>query len=266
VVKIFGSLLKQFWIHPLARSIDVNDAHSIAIHRKIIQSKPLLKATYRRWYREILMAHKEIENLTGDVIEIGSGAGFLDELIPELIKTDVAPNPFASKIVNAMNLDFRDEQLKAIYLIGVLHHISDPARFLAEAQRCLKPGGRLVIIDPNNSWTERALCKFLDHYEYFDDKINDWKNDSANHMTNANLAVTWVIFTRDRARFEAQFPQLHIRIIRHHTFLSYFLSGGMTYRSFLPSITTPLWEGFENILAPAMKILGTSMTIDIEKV
>ncbi len=266
MIRKLGSLIKRLWVEPLSRGLNLDDENSIVVHHEIIKTKPLLRAAYLRWYREIVMAYRKIESMSGDVVEIGSGAGFLDQLIPELIKTDVVPNPFASKIINAMNLDFRDGQLKAIFLVSVLHHIPDPARFLAEAERCLKPGGRLVMIEPNNSWIERALCKVLDHYEYFDDTIKDWKNKSSNIMTNANLAIPWVIFVRDRVVFERQFPHLRIQNIRHHTFLSYLISGGMVYRSFLPSFAAPLVNGFEDLLTPMMKILGMSMTIDIEKV
>ena len=261
-----GSFIKRFWAHPLTKRIDVNDPYSIIVHREMIRSKPLLKSVYMRWYREILVAYNEIRSLSGDVVEIGSGAGFLDEVMPELIKTDVVPNPFASKVVDAMKLDFSDGQLKGIFLVGVLHHLPDPALFLTEAQRCLRPGGRLVMIEPNNSWIERVLCKVLSHYEYFDDTIKDWKNDSASHMTNANLAVPWVIFVRDRAKFEKVFRHLKIRNLKPHTFLSYFVSGGMTFRSFLPSFTVPLVNGFEGALNPVMKWIGTQLTIDIERV
>lgn len=264
-MKRIGSLLKQYWAHPLVRSIDVDQANSIQVHRALIQSKPLLRATYLRWYKEILNVCREIQNLDGDIVEIGSGAGFLEELIPELVKTDAAPNPYAAKIVDAMHLGFSNEELKAIVLIGVLHHLSDPARFLSEAERCLKPGGRLVMIEPNNNWIERWLCRYLNHYECFDLTASDWKNESANRMTMANLAIPWLIFVRDRAKFEKQFPRLQIRNVHPHTFLSYFLSGGMTYRSFLPSFATPLVSGMETILRPAMRLLGTCVTIDIEK-
>ena len=39
------------------------------------------------------------------------------------------------------------ESIDAILMINVLHHIKNPQGFLEEAQRCLRPGGRVVMID-----------------------------------------------------------------------------------------------------------------------
>lgn len=260
-----GALIKKIWQHPLAKGVCVNGSHAIEIHHRILRSKPLLYGNYLRWYRECLPAFHETKNLPGQVIEIGSGAGFLEEMIPGLIKTDVVPNPYASRVVDAMQLDFGDKTLRCIFLIGVLHHVLFPAKFLHEAERCLVPGGRLVMVEPNNNFLQRFLTRYLDHYEYVDDTIKDWVNGATGRMDHANLALPWVIFVRDRARFEKEFPLLKIKPIRYHTFLSYAVTGGMTYRSFLPAFMAPLVEGIENLAAPFMQKLGTGMTIDLVK-
>lgn len=261
----FSNLLKRVLQHPLTRGIDVDAANSIEIHRRMIESKPLLYKHYLRWYRECCPAFEETRNLDGDVVEIGCGAGFLERMIPGLIKTDIAPNPFASRVVDAMKLDFPDESLKAVFVISVLHHIPLPGRFLHEAARCLKPGGRLVMLEPSNNFLQRLLTRYFEHYEYFDDTIKDWVNGGDGRMTNANMALPWVIFVRDRARFEREYPSLEIKAIRHHTFFSYIVTGGMTYRSFLPSFASPLIDFVETLARPFMAKIGTMMTIDVVK-
>jgi ArsR family transcriptional regulator len=45
------------------------------------------------------------------------------------------------------SLPIDDAQLDAATLMLVLHHISEPARALAEVARVLKPSGRLVVVD-----------------------------------------------------------------------------------------------------------------------
>lgn len=261
----FGSLLKNTWVHPLAREIDIDGASTVEVHRRILQSKPLLYQHYLRWYQECLSAFEETKGLPGEVVEIGCGSGFLEEVIPNLIKTDVVPNPYASKVMDAMKLDFGNETLRCIFLIGVLHHITFPSKFLQEAERCLVRGGRLVMLEGNNNFFQRFLMRYLDHYEYFDDSVEDWVNGSTGRMANANTALPWVIFVRDRARFEKEFPTLKINKIRYHTFLSYVVTGGMTYRSFLPSFAAPLVDGVEKLASPFMEKLGTGMTIDLVK-
>lgn len=136
-----GSFLKRVWQHPLAKGIDVDGAPAIEIHRRILQSKPLLYKLYLSWYRERLPAFEETKDLPGEVVEIGSGAGFIEQVIANLIKTDVVPNPYVSRVTDAMKLDFGDETLRCIFLIEVLHHTPFPHKFLSEAKRCLMPGG-----------------------------------------------------------------------------------------------------------------------------
>jgi len=263
---VIASFVKRLWGHPLSRGVNVNDAHAVERHRQILRSNALLRSVYLRWYQECMPAYEATKGLEGDIVEIGSGAGFLDEEIPGLIKTDVVRGPSIQKIVDAMNMDFEDEQLRAIFMIGVLHHLPFPSQFLAEAQRCLKRGGRLIMIEPNNSLIERVLCRVLDHYEYWDDSIGDWTNEAASRMTKANLALSWVILVRDRKRFEAEFPALKVLDIRYHTFLSYILSGGMSYRPFLPAFCLPAVKVIEALANPFMRNLGTLMTVEIEKV
>jgi ubiquinone/menaquinone biosynthesis C-methylase UbiE len=44
-------------------------------------------------------------------------------------------------------LPIEDAQLDAATLMLVLHHVTEPARALAEVARVLKPGGRLILVD-----------------------------------------------------------------------------------------------------------------------
>ena len=261
-----GGFLKKVWGHPLAANLEVDHPDSVAVHHRIIQSKPLLKTVYLEWYREFLPADRATRPLGGPALEIGCGAGFLEEVIPGLVKSDVAPTPFADRVMDAEKLDFPDASLRAIFMVHVLHHIQSPAKFLAEARRCLKPGGRLVMVEPSNGFLQRFFARWLEHFEYFDDTIPEWENRTRERMTDANMAIPWVIFIRDRKRFEKTFPSLKILDIRYHTFLSYFISGGVGYRSFLPGFCLPLVRFIEMLSRPFGPALGTTMTVDLEKV
>lgn len=260
-----ASTLKKAWAYPAANEGDINAARTIVLHREIVERKRLLREAHMRWYRECLPAYRETTHLNGKLLEIGCGAGFLDKVIPGLYKTDVVENPYAQRVMNGMQLDFPNESLRAIFAIGVVHHMSDPSKFLSEAERVLEKGGRVVMLEPHNTFVQRFLCKFLDHYEFFDDTITDWANPRANRMSGANMAISWVMFIRDRNLFDRRFPGLQVKAIRYHTFLPYIASGGMAFRPFLPSAATPLVNASEVLLRPLMSKIGTIMTIDLVK-
>jgi len=260
-----GKIVKKMWQHPLVCQLDVDAAHAIEAHRRMIEAKPLLRRHYVRWYRECLPAYEATKNMPGLVVEIGSGGGFLDQFIPELVKTDVVPTANCERVLDAMHMDFEDGEVKNLFLIGAFHHIPVPTKFLQEAQRCLRVGGRLVMIEPTNNPFQRFLAKHLDHYEHYDDKIPEWIDTTWTRMSGANLSLAWVIFFRDRDRFAREFPTLRLKRVRYHTFLSYILSGGMSYRSFLPGFAGPVVDLVEALSAPFMKHLATAMTLDLVK-
>lgn len=263
---LFGRLMKWLWGQPLARGIDLESSDAISVHRKIIDSNPILKAQLFKYYADCRKAYDETAELDGTLIEIGSGAGFLDRCIPGLIRTEVVPSPFADRTLDAMNMDLPPESVRCLFLIGVFHHFPEPGKFLGAAERCLQPGGRLVMIEPSNGIPQRILCKILDHYEYFDDKVKEWRNRDSGRLGHANLALPWVIFVRDRSLFDKRFPGLKIRELRYHTFVAQLLSGGWSYRPFVPERALPLVDAVERLARPWMKWVGTTMTIDIEKV
>lgn len=262
-------MLRRLLLHPLvrpmARSTDVEGEAAFEVHRRLIASKPLLRHVYSRWYRECLPAYEATRGMEGFAVEVGSGAGFLEEWIPGLVKTDCLENSYIHRVCDAMALDFPPASLKNLFGISVLHHFPRPEKFFDGALRSLKPGGRLVLVEPNNCFLEKLLCRWLHHYEYYDDRIPDWNNEVRGRLCHANLALPWVIFVRDRRRFEKEYPGLEILNIRYHTFLSYYVSGGMSFRQFFPSKGIPLVDGLERLAAPFMKRLGTMMTIDLRR-
>jgi ubiquinone/menaquinone biosynthesis C-methylase UbiE len=64
---------------------------------------------------------------------------------------------------DAEQLPFADQGFDAVFVMGSLHHMSDPAAAVAECVRVLAPGGVLCILEPNAAMIELVRTKHPDH-------------------------------------------------------------------------------------------------------
>mgnify|MGYP000379038548 CR=1 FL=1 len=246
-------------------SIDSND--SITLHQNIIQSNPILQGVYKKWYEEILPAVRDTEHLKLPMIELGCGASHIEKYIPGVIKSDVVAHSNVERVISCESLPFEKESLRALFLLGVIHHLEDPEKFLSEAERCLAKGGRLVFLEPTNSPLNQIIVNRFSAYEKHDATVKSWKSDSAKgRLSNGNTALPWVIFIRDRNLLTQKFPRLRLKSIRYHTLLAYFISGGMAFKPFLPKPLAFLVRWIEFLTSPLHRLLGTEMTVDFEKI
>ena len=245
--------------HPLTRGMDVDDPQTTDRRRIIINSKPFLKEIYREWYRCI---KDQIPSGEGLVVELGSGAGFMKECIPEVITTDVlAVDGVDRQLPLDGRLPFSDHSLRAIVMTDVLHHINEPRKFFNEAKRVVRPGGVLVMVEP---WVTN-WSSFIDRHLYsepFLPEAKKWEFPRQGPLSGANGALPWIIFHRDRDRFEREFPEWKINNVEPMMPFVYLLSGGVSMRSFAPVWLYEFFRACERGLAhfkfrPAMFAIFT---------
>ena len=256
-----ASLLHRILAHPLTGGLDVDDPATTELRRQIIASKPFLQAIYNEWYSTLAEALPPGE---GAVLELGSGAGYCNRFIPGVITSEVFFCPGVQLIADAQQLPFRDGSLRAIVFSDVLHHIPDVRRFFAEASRCLRAGGKILMIEPwVSAWSRFVYTRF--HHEPFRTGAEDWAFPSSGPLSGANGALPWIVFARDRSKFEAEFPDLVIREVRPFMPFRYLLSGGVGMRSLMPGFSHALWAGMEKILEPRMSGLAMFAFVSVER-
>jgi SAM-dependent methyltransferase len=227
------------------RNHDLDSPEATILHGKIIQSKPFLKKLYNQWYAFFVNKTKNVPE--GIFLELGSGSGYIKEFLPDTITTDVLDLPNIDKWMSAEDLQFENETLSAIFMIDVLHHIPHPELFFKEAQRCLKKGGKIVLIEPANSFWGRFIYTNF-HHEPFNPK-GGWETPSIGPMSGANGAIPWIILERDRTLFNEKFPHLNIDMIKYHTPFRYLLSGGVSMKSLVPSWSFGVLSAFDSLIA-----------------
>jgi SAM-dependent methyltransferase len=203
-------------------------------------------------------------NQSGKLLEIGSGGGFLKEIYPQFTTSDIMPLACCDMLLSAEKMDFANEELGGIVMLNVLHHIPNPRAFFSEAVRCLKPGGRIVMVEPANTFFSRIIYQNF-HHEPFNTEAKIWEIESSGPLSGANGANPWIIFIRDRQQFEIEFPNLAITNIKYHTPFRYLLSGGVSMRALVPTALFGLLAKLEKLINPFLPYLGMFMTIEIEK-
>jgi SAM-dependent methyltransferase len=241
---------------------DLDSPATTLLHAQIVKNKPFLRKLYTDFYKEL---EKAIGRTDGKMlVELGSGGGFIKEIIPNVITSDILELPNVDKVFSATEMPFEDGSVGAFLMIDVLHHITEPKAFFAEAIRSLDVTGKIAMIEPANTlWARFIYSNF--HHELFETQA-DWSLQAGGPLSTANGALPWIIFSRDRQIFEQQFPSLRIKAMRNHTPFRYPLSGGLSYRQLVPSFTYQLVKAAEFTLSPVNNWLGMFQTIVLEKV
>lgn len=254
--------IKKLLAYPGTHELDIDSPETTLFRRQIILEKKFLKQIYVEWYQTL---SAQLPDLTGSILEIGSGGGFLPEIIPDVITSEVFYLPDMDMLLNGHDLPFPSESLKAILMSNVFHHIPDVERFISESLRCLKPGGRIIMLEPWVSNWSTFIYRRL-HHEPFEPDSDSWSFPTSGPLSGANGALPWIVFQRDQERLLHLFPQLKVVSIQGTMPFRYLISGGVSLRSLIPAWSFGFWRRFETMLSPWKKQISMFAYITLEKV
>ena len=228
--------------------------------RNRIRVKYSLDAIYREVYGKYAECLTRCAP-TGRVLELGSGAGFARELLPGLLASDILAYAGLDVVLDARRLPFATGALRAILMFNVFHHIPDVGALLAECERVLRPGGRVLIVDEHPGVFGAPILRYLHHEPYF--PRAGWTFRSTGPLSGANGALCWIVFQRDRAEFERRFPGLSIERYQPHTPLRYWLSGGLKPWTLLPRALYGVATALDRRLAAAWPETGSFVDVEL---
>lgn len=207
-----------------------DERRRIELHRARWQAKASLRAVYRDYQERIKSAL-----VAGPVLEIGGGSGHLREALGDAVSLDIQWAPWLSVVADAHQLPFGAGVFANLVMLDVFHHLAYPLRFLAEAMRVLRPGGRLIMIEPNVSPVSWLFFKLL-HEEpvrLADDPF-DPAPRSGPSPYESNQAIPYLVFLRGAARLRSLVPALRLLSVERFSLWAYPLSGGFQAWSLLP--------------------------------
>jgi len=109
----------------------------------------------------------------GDMLEVGSGDGFLASLLAPLGKTltttEYAPGEasFGRDLprlrCSVAALPFAEAAFDFIFSSSVLEHVRDRAGAMTELRRCLRPDGMMIHLMPSPTWKLLQLMLYYPH-------------------------------------------------------------------------------------------------------
>jgi SAM-dependent methyltransferase len=240
--------MKKILVSPEMRGVELGNPRNFMLYRERIRKKGMLKKIYSEWYSFLA---GQIPAMEGRVLELGAGGGMSKQFIPDIITSECVFPSGADIVIDAHTLPVGDLSLRAIVMVDVLHHISDPRLFLSEASRCVRSGGVIAMIEPwVNFWSKTIYQNF--HHEPFLPDETAWSLSRNASAASANGALPWIMLHRDRARFEAEFPEWEIRLVKPIMPLVYLLSGGIAMRKLMFGKSYRLWRTLERPLEPYM--------------
>lgn len=208
------------------QEVDYDPALEHLQRRQIWDRKYAIRACYRGWYERL-----RPYIVAGPSVEIGAGSGCYQDLWPGLITSDVVFTPYVDLVADGLRLPFADGSLSNLLVTDLLHHLRDPHIFFDEADRVLRPGGRVLAIEPYITLASRVAYRLMHHEDVWFGGYH--RNPEKDDPWAGNMAIANLIFTREASAWPARHPSL--RVICRHRFslLDFQLAGGFKPYAFV---------------------------------
>jgi SAM-dependent methyltransferase len=238
-------------------------AQALAEQERAWRERPLVRALYDDWFS---LVQSQLSPVPGLAVELGAGIGKFREKCPWVVATDVEPTKWAQEIVDAQALPYEDGQLASLILIDVFHHLPRPARFLDEAARTLRPGGRAIVLDPYCSPVSTVLYRRF-HRERADMNDDPFRTDASvvEDPLASNQALATLAFFKRRGELARRWPALRLVDRRRLALLTYPLSGGFTGRRLIPWRVGLALRRLEPLAAPLAPVLAFRCLVVLER-
>ena len=235
------------------------------IHLETWRRKPVLRAVYESLYHKIATHVRP-----GKTLEIGSGIGNL--YLPEssITRLDIQLSSQVDIVGDAHDLPLDDNSFDNIVLFDVLHHLECPLIFFAEAQRVLKPGGRIILVEP-------AITPFsYPFYHWLHEEPVDmsWQPDPKccpnpqKDPYDSNQAIPTLLFGKYQDHFAADSAlSFNLRAKKYLSLFVYPLSGGFKKWSLIPAPLAQTLLKIDDFLALFLgRFFGFRLLVVLEKV
>jgi SAM-dependent methyltransferase len=240
-----------------------NPADQLSNYADLWERKPVLRTVYQDFYDRLAP-----ECRPGTTIEIGGGIGNLKQRLADVVATDIQFAPWLDCVADAQRLPFAAGSAANIVMVDVLHHLEFPAVFFREAARVLRPGGRVLMVEPAITYGSTLFYRLFHHEPTRTsvEALADGTPDPRRDPYDSNQAIPTILVTRERNEFHARFPDLSIVRVVWFALAAYPLSGGFKPWSLLSAGAARRLLRVERAIEPLIgRLAGFRVMIVIEK-
>ncbi len=219
----------------MAQDVTTSDLDFVQRHRDIWAARPELRSAYHEFFGQLLSA---IGNRR-PVVEFGAGPGFFKTYYPALISADVISTSWIDIVCDGCAMPFSDESVGAFVMLDVLHHLTHPLDFIAEAARVLRPGGLIAMIEPWITPASYLLYRYFHHEDCtLSIDIHSPFSSTRKNAFDGNATIPYKL-----VRYYAQMPKGPLQLVRAEPFLG------------LPYLST---RGFKRTRPMSPRVISTS--------
>ena len=236
--------------------------HQLEIRRNLgaWQNKALLRRLYAGFYSRIVALLDA--NVSGRIVEIGSGVGNLKSHLPGAVSTDLFPNPWLDVVCDGYELPFVNGSLSHLILFDVFHHLRAPNAFLREVRRVLTHEGRLILFEPYISWSSFPV------YVMFHHEPVAWRAtiNFANALPRprdyyaAQGNATRLFFRREKPDWPSGWSLIHAEAFAG---FSYLFSGGFSKPALYPAHWLARFERLDRALSRWPGLFGARCLVGL---
>ena len=229
------------------------DDNWVENHRAIWSRKSGLRDYYQTQIFDQIIS----EMNDGATLQLGTGPGLFARYHPGTVNSDITNHDGVDMVADVHNLMIEDASFNNVVGVDVFHHFASPGLALRECSRVLRPGGKIILVEPWAGPIGWLFYKYIHHEDCAEvpDPWNQAFPDGKNPM-DGNGAIPAIVLHKRASELINYAPNLRILKVRYFGVLSIILTGGFQDIGLPAPFTRFLYKLENRLPQPVLKFFA----------